>query len=71
MPAESQAALRTAIEYHGAAATEAAPFAWLRMEPPPGNLALMDVRLTMWPGGVERVLAEVHPHGAAVKWLGA
>jgi hypothetical protein len=41
------------------------------MEPPPGNLALMDVRLTMWPGGEEQVLAEVHPHGAEVRWLGA
>ena len=71
MPAASQAALHEALEVHGAAATQAAPFAWLRMEPPPGNLALMDVRLTMWPGGHERVLAEVHPHGAAVKWLGA
>lgn len=71
MPAESQAALQVALEVHGAAATEAAPFAWLRMEPPPGNLALMDLRLTMWPGGRERVLAQVHPHGAAVKWLAA
>lgn len=71
MPAESQAALRAALQVHAAAATPEAPFAWLRMEPPPGNLALMDVRLTQWPGGQERVLAEVHPHGAAVKWLGA
>lgn len=71
MPAESQAALQGALEAHGAAATKAAPFAWLRMEPPPDNLAAMDVRLTMWPGGEERVLAEVHPHGAAVKWRGA
>ncbi len=70
MPAESQAALRSALEVHAAAATAEAPFAWLRMEPPPGNLALMDVRLTQWPGGEERVLAEVHPHGATVKWLG-
>lgn len=71
MPAESQAALRVALETHGAAATQAAPFAWLRMEPPPGDLASMDVRLTMWPGGEERVLAVVHPHGATVRWLGA
>lgn len=70
MPAESQSALHRALETHGAAATSAAPFAWLRMEPPPGNLAGMDLRLTMWPGGEERVLAEVHPHGATVRWLG-
>lgn len=71
MPPESQAALRAALEVHAAAATATAPFAWLRMEPPPGNLALMDVRLTQWPGGQERVLAEVHPHGATVNWLAA
>ncbi|MDP3854058.1 DUF2332 domain-containing protein [Phenylobacterium sp.] len=70
MPPESQAALRRVIETHGAAATPDAPFAWLRMEPPPANLAAMEVRLTLWPGGGERVLAEVHPHGAWVRWSG-
>lgn len=69
MPAESQAALARTIADLGAKATPDAPFAWLRMEPPPGNMAAMEVRLTMWPGGEDRVLAEVHPHGASVKWL--
>jgi hypothetical protein len=31
-------------------------------------MATMEVRLTLWPGGEERVLAEVHPHGAWVQW---
>lgn len=70
MPAESQAALRQAIEYIGASATLDAPLAWLRMEPPPENMAIMEVRLTMWPGGEERVLAVVHAHGASANWLG-
>jgi hypothetical protein len=41
------------------------------MEPKPDNLALMDVRLTLWPGGEDRLLAETHPHGATVRWLAA
>lgn len=70
MPAESQAALRKTIEHLGERATVQAPLAWLRMEPPPENMAAMEVRLTLWPGGEERVLADVHPHGAAVSWRG-
>jgi len=70
MPQESQAALLAAINAHGAAASEFAPYAWLRMEPPPNDLANMELRLTLWPGGEERLLARVHPHGAEVKWGG-
>ena len=70
MPAESQTALAKVLEAHGQAATAEAPFAWLRMEPAPDNMARMELRLTLWPGGEERVLAEVHPHGAWVKWAG-
>ncbi len=71
VPPEGQAALRAAIEAHGAAATAQAPFAWLRMEPPPDHIASMEVRLTIWPGGEDRKLADVHPHGAEVRWYGA
>ena len=70
MPPESQAALRAVINGHGEAASNSSPFAWLRMEPPPDNLANMELRLTLWPGGDERLLAYVHPHGASVTWLG-
>lgn len=68
MPPQSQAALRKTIQYLGVGATAQAPLAWLRMEPPPDNMAGMEVRLTLWPGGEERVLADVHPHGASVTW---
>lgn len=51
----------------GARATADAPFAWLRMESPPRTLAIVELRLTLWPGGEDRLLAEVHPHGAWVK----
>jgi hypothetical protein len=70
MPAASQTALAELIADIGARATPDAPFAWLRMEPNPENMMGMQVRLTLWPGGAERVLAEVHPHGAWVRWAG-
>ncbi len=70
MPQASQAALAALIAEIGASATPDAPFAWLRLEPP-GAVPLMEVRLTLWPGGEERILAETHPHGAYVKWAGA
>ncbi|MEO7027305.1 MAG: DUF2332 family protein, partial [Caulobacteraceae bacterium] len=71
MPPESQAALAALARARGQAATAEAPFAWLRMEPPPDNLAVMELRLTLWPGGDDRRLATVHPHGAWVEWEGA
>lgn len=70
MSPDDQAALTAAIERLGAQATAEAPFAWLRMEAQPGNLALMDLRLTIWPTGEERLLGHAHPHGAWVEWLG-
>jgi hypothetical protein len=68
LPAATQVGLREAIAEMGARATPDAPFAWLRKEPPPDNLAADELRLTLWPGGEDRLLAEVHPHGAWVKW---
>lgn len=69
MPAESQVALATAIAEQGSRARSTAPFAWLRMEPPPGDMATIELRLTLWPSGEDRLLAHVHPHGASVDWL--
>lgn len=40
------------------------------MEPPPQNMGTLELRLTMWPGGEDRILADVHPHGAWVTWRG-
>jgi len=50
----------------GSRATSGAPVAWLRMEPG-GEHA--DVRLTVWPGGVERLIATAAFHGPPVRWL--
>jgi hypothetical protein len=70
LPAETKAALRAALETHGAAATHSSPLAWLRMEPPEGQAFPIELRLTLWPGGEDRKLATVHAHGANVTWEG-
>jgi hypothetical protein len=56
-----------AIADAGARATANAPVAWLRMEPG-GEQA--EVRLTVWPGGAERLVATTGFHGRPVRWLG-
>ena len=70
MPADSQAALVETLAAFGARANADAPFAWLRMEPAADNPAMMELRLTLWPDGGERLLATAHPHGAWVEWCG-
>jgi hypothetical protein len=54
------------IEHGGERATDAAPLAWLRMEPG-GDEA--DVRLTLWPGGEEDLIATAGYHGRPVRVL--
>jgi hypothetical protein len=44
------------------------PLAWVRLEHEGEPLTL---RVRSWPGGVERRLAETHPHGLHVRWLGS
>jgi hypothetical protein len=51
----------------GEAATHNKPLAWLRFEPA-GNVA--EVRLQLWPGGKDRLLARSGFHGKPVQWLG-
>jgi len=63
---ETRERMLSAIERRGKAATDDAPFAWLRMELG-GDEA--DVRLTRWPGGDERLVARAHYHGRPLRWL--
>jgi hypothetical protein len=63
-PPETQARVTAAIE----AAGEGAPLGWLRMEKVPGD-EHFSLRLRLWPGGEDRLLAWTHPHGAWVRWL--
>jgi hypothetical protein len=56
-----------AIEDAGRRATPAAPFAWLRLEAG-GELA--EVRLRLWPGGQERLLASCGFQRGPIDWHG-
>jgi hypothetical protein len=53
----------------GARATEEAPFAWLRFEADPEFDEKASLRLTLWPGGKEKVLAIGDTHGEQLRWL--
>jgi len=70
LPALTQQRIMAALEHAGSAARENAPLAWLRMEPSPGG-AHAELRLTMWPGGRERLLADADFHGRWVSWRAA
>jgi hypothetical protein len=69
-----RARLRALLEQAGTHATGEAPLAWLRLEPPASALAghdrapgLAELRLTLWPGGSERMLARAGYHGRPVR----
>ena len=72
-PEETKRKLRSALDEAGQRAGPLSPFAWLRLEPPPGSGpggGQPELRLTLWPGGRERRLAQAHTHGPPVTWLG-
>lgn len=66
LPEEERREFERCVGEAGARAEAAAPLAWLRMEPA-GKMA--EVRLTLWPGGEERLLARVGYHGNPVRLL--
>jgi hypothetical protein len=58
--------LHRTITAAGRLATSDAPFAWLFLEP---GGEQTDVRLTLWPGGEERLLAHAGYQSSRVDWL--
>jgi hypothetical protein len=58
--------IASAMESAAARATREGPLAYLRMEPGPQSF---EVRLTMWPGGQDELLALSRAHGTGVRWL--
>ncbi|WP_298829221.1 DUF2332 domain-containing protein [uncultured Piscinibacter sp.] len=69
LPQATRDRIEAALLAAAARSTRTAPLAWLRMELfAPGAPA--ELRLTLWPEGNERTLAEAHPHGEWVEWLG-
>ncbi|MCU1397675.1 MAG: hypothetical protein JWN62_784 [Acidimicrobiales bacterium] len=67
LPAATRDAVRSALHVAGERATRSAPLCWLRMEPATSDHA--DLRVTTWPGGDTRHLADVGYHGAYIHWL--
>ena len=45
------------------------PLAWLRFELS-GERSDVELRLALWPGGDERLLAVSHAHGNWIRWNG-
>jgi len=69
-PAMSQARIIAHVQALGQRATQGAPIAWLRFEMPVDRVAPPVLTLTLWPGGIERVLAHGSAHGHWINWLG-
>jgi hypothetical protein len=68
LPSEVQERVTETLNARGAATTSDAPLAWVRLEPAP-KIVFADVRVTLWPGGVEEVVATSGFHGPPVRWL--
>jgi hypothetical protein len=64
LPAEEREEFERQLQTAGKRAAADGPLAWLRMEPA-GERA--EVRLTLWPGGEERLLARAGYHGSPVR----
>jgi hypothetical protein len=67
-PEDEGNAFDSAIAEAGASATKDRPVAWLRLEQD-APMQPFHLRLTLWPDGETRIIANAHPHGATVKWL--
>lgn len=63
----TQERIASHLDKVGAASTPDRPLAWLRLELA-GQKEPAALRLTMWPGGKDELLARVHPHGAWIRW---
>jgi hypothetical protein len=69
LPPETQVSITDAIMAAGALAAADRPLAWLTFEPR-ASLYAMGVTLRVWPTGEELHLANCHPHGTTIEWLG-
>lgn len=67
-PAETADRIAARMESAGGAARDEAPLAWLRFERDEA-LGRFTLRLKLWPGGTDRLLAYAHPHGRDVEWV--
>ncbi len=68
-PEEQKQRIRAAVAKAGAEASKTRPFGWLSFEFVEESKAC-ELRLTLYPDGEERHLADAHPHVVSVAWLG-
>ncbi len=66
LPPETQARIRARLEEVGAATTDRAPLAWLRYEQESDHKGACDLRLTLWPGGEDELLATGSHHNTPI-----
>lgn len=69
VPEPVRAAIAAALRDAGERATTAAPLAWLRYEEGIDDPRTIELRLTHWPGGDERLLGLGLHHRHPVRWL--
>ena len=70
LPEPTQQAITEGMEEAGEKAAASRPLAWIALETNRETFK-HELRIRYWPGGEEPVkLAEAHPHGAWVEWLG-
>lgn len=69
LSAETQRVITTHMAKLGAAARTDSSLAWLRYELS-GVESGAELRLTLWPGGEDRLLAVAHAHGNWIRWNG-
>jgi hypothetical protein len=67
LPTETRDRMKATLAGAGAAATPDAPLAWLRMEPGADPKKAAEIRLRVWPGGEDRLLAHSGFHGRPVR----
>ena len=67
LPRATKDRVRDALAGAGQRATTRAPVAWLRMEPGEDPARAAEVRLQVWPGGQDHVVARTGYHGRPVR----
>jgi hypothetical protein len=68
IPEEERRRVTNIVHRAGERAKPEAPLAWLRLEGSSAQEA--ELRLRLWPGGEDRMLARAHYHGNLVRWSG-
>lgn len=68
LPAGTQARITFAMNTAGAVATPDRPLAWIAFEAD-RTVSQHTVRLRVWPGDTDILLAKAHPHAGWIEWL--